>query len=171
MQGATTLCESWECTTYSSAGSSMNHIMFGGFDEYMYSSFGGLSTISNATVTGWELVLVQPTISALLILKTVNTSIFTRFGQVTLLYSYDPNTQSVTYSLDIPVGTSALVSFPQIMDAMQINAVFYSEFVGKSYLEKIVWKIGDSVQDYSNLYMQFKFSSGSYKIAAHYVAL
>ena len=55
----TTLCESWLCAAHDSAGSA-NHPSFGSFDTYLHSALGGLRTISNATVTGWQHFIVQP---------------------------------------------------------------------------------------------------------------
>ena len=109
--GATTLCEHWGCI-----GGSDNHIMFGGFYEWMFDGLGGINTVSNQSTTGWRVFKVKPDPAAIMVLKARAASVSSRFGVCGaswgLQASFEQLQNQLVYNLTVPAGSTVEVYFP-----------------------------------------------------------
>jgi hypothetical protein len=147
----TTLCESWLCAAHDSAGSA-NHPSFGSFDTYLHSALGGLRTISNATVTGWQHFIVQPDFAAILKLQRGALTHETRFGVAAVSWAWQSNT--VVMNVTVPVGSQA-----EARHVMQLgeNCTLSSVAEGEKRLDS-----------WGNAYVAHQLGSGVHHLCAVY---
>jgi alpha-L-rhamnosidase len=109
-QNMTTLCESLACTFHDSGGSSLNHIMLGGFDAWMHTSLGGLDSAVNATTGGWKHIIARVSPAAITALGEASVSHRTPFGNASLAWKFAA--ASFSMNLSVPVGSTAEVHSP-----------------------------------------------------------
>lgn len=112
-QNMTTLCENWACTYHAAGGGSQNHIMLGGFDGWVASAIGGLDSIVNETTGGWRHIAARVAPAAYDVVKEANYTKLTRFGPVTLSWTFDGTHLST--QLDVPIGADVTMETPSLI--------------------------------------------------------
>jgi alpha-L-rhamnosidase len=110
-QNMTTLCENLACTFHNAGGGSQNHIMLGGFDAWVLSSIGGLDSAVNGTDSGWRHVISRVSPAAVTRVGHASYTKDTRFGAVTIKWSYAQTKLTIEYA--VPVGVQLTMHSPR----------------------------------------------------------
>ena len=85
---------------------------------------GGLDTVSNATTTAWQDVLVSPDAAAVSTLGSGGYSLETRFGHTALSWALDSASRQLTLNVTMPIGSTAHVRPPlQLPGGLGASAV------------------------------------------------
>jgi len=148
-ENATTIWEAWTAFPPGNLGASLNHAtLTSNFVSWMYSAVAGLDTVSNASTSGWEHVLIRPVHGAVQKLKHAEGAVNTRFGNTSVSWLLDSDTFSLQAT--IPPGSTATLSIPLLVASS--NKVAISEG-GVD-----VWKDNNFISGRTGI----RLSSGSY---------
>eukprot|EP00047_Mylnosiga_fluctuans_P000527 m.195091 g.195091 ORF g.195091 m.195091 type:complete len:1269 (+) comp10076_c0_seq31:2213-6019(+) len=165
-QNATALCETWLCSAHDAGGGSMNHIMFGGFHQWMSKKLGGLDTVSNTTTTGWRNIVVAPSAAAILRLRSSSMQLHTRFGLTALNWSYTPG-QPLAMDLVVPIGSVADIALPPLAGMVATRIVEGdAQWMGGVWTPAAPQGVHGTGLDGRT--MRVRVGSGTYRLLAHY---
>jgi alpha-L-rhamnosidase len=167
-QNMTTLCENLACSFHDSGGSSLNHIMLGGFDAWVHTSLGGLDSAVNGTTGGWKHILARVSPGAITALGQGSVSHRTPFGSASLTWKFAAS--SFTMNLSVPVGSTAEVHSPMALGSVG-RLVLVTEGAGAVWdasAEPTTLPVGTLATEQRERAMVVVVGSGKYAFSAFY---
>ena len=90
--------------------------MLGGWDAWFSASLGGIDSKVNGSTGGWKIVIARVAPSAITMLGSGKAVQETIRGTVSLAWSFDAATKKLTMDLTLPLGSTAEVHTPSVLD-------------------------------------------------------